>query len=101
METLLAPIYGSLVLQALFGLLLGANVALPVMTRYQLLVRRPYIDKTGVSFYQRSGLWLALLLAFVAAFLPSFLLTVAGVVLIIVLLNSVLVGQVEGREYRA
>jgi len=100
-ESLLEPIYSSLPLQVVFGLLLGGNVALPVMMRYQMLVQRHYIDLAGLSVYQRSGLWLSLFLAFVAAFLPSFLTAVVLIVLAIVLVNSVLVGQVESRVYRA
>lgn len=101
MESLLDPIYSSLPLQILFGLLLGGNVAVPVMMRYQMLVRRQDIDLAGLAVYQRSGLWLSLFLAFVAAFLPSFLIAVILIVLAIVLVNSVLVGQVESRVYRA
>ena len=101
MESLLDPIYSSLPLQILFGLLLFGNVSLPVMMRYQMLVRRHHIDLAGLAVYQRSGLWLSLFLAFVAAFLPSFLIAVGLIVLAIVLVNSVLVGQVESRVYCA
>ena len=101
MESLLDPVYSSLPLQILLGLLLGGNVALPVMMRYQMLIRRQDIDLAGLAVYQRSGLWLSLFLAFVAAFLPSFLVAVLLIVLAIVLVNSVLVGQVESRVYRA
>jgi hypothetical protein len=100
MESLLTPIYSSLPLQILFGLLLGGNVALPVMIRYQMLVRRYHIDLAGLAVYQRSGLWLALFLAFIGTFLPSFLTAVTLVVLPIVFVNLVVVGQVESRVYR-
>ena len=100
-ETTLAPIHGSLPLQALFGLLVIGNLALPVRMRYEALLARTEIDRAGLAIYQRSGFWLAIFQGFVAAFLPDLLVSTLAVVLPLLAASWLLVGGTLGRLYRA
>jgi hypothetical protein len=100
MEHALAPIYDSLPLQLLFGLLVAANFALPVRIRYEGLLLASEIDRAGLAIYQRSGFWLATFQGFVAAFLPPFLVPTASVVGFLGIASWFLVGRTVGRLYR-
>lgn len=95
MEKLLDPIYTSLVLRLTLGVLIVANIIMLVQIRTVQLSREHWIERVGLTYYQLSGIFMAVFLGFVAAFLPSFLGVSAIFVCLIVAVNTLLVGTMQ------